>query len=280
MANSGFSFPKLIVSGIAVWLVLMAVFYFILNPLGLDVFNAVNSLFAALAFAAIIYTVNQQKDELALQRKELADTRKEFELQNQTLRKQRFESTFFSMLSLHHEITSKISLPSGSGEFIGRQAIWLIYENFKGIYLERIRAEGNPPIRSETAEKHISFIADSFFKTYIDNERHLRHYFRNLATLITFVHQSDLVAKNERGLYYDIITSQVNSDEIALMHYYFNVGLGTLERDIFNQGFAGRLNSTLLADISHSYLLDPPLVYQAALAGGKEYFIIRESENG
>lgn len=235
-----------------------------------------NSLFSALAFAGVIVAIFLQRKELILQRRELRATRKEFKTQNQTLRKQRFENTFFSMITIHHDITSRISVMSGSNEFVGRQAIWYLYEDFKGTYLNRIRSEGNPPIRMDTAEKHISFISNSFNKTYNDNERHLRHYFRNLATLITFVHKSDLVMTDEKSFYYDLITSQVNSDEIALMHYYFNVGMGTTERDIYNQGFAGRLNASLLADISHSYLLDPPFVYQTALKDGKEFYIIRE----
>ena len=51
-----------------------------------DIFNAISSLFAGLAFAGIIYTIYLQSEELSLQRKELADTRKEFEIQNQTLK--------------------------------------------------------------------------------------------------------------------------------------------------------------------------------------------------
>lgn len=237
-----------------------------------------NSIFSALAFAGVITAIYMQRKELILQRNELESTRKEFRIQNRTLKKQRFENTFFSMITIHHEITSRISIFHGSGQFVGRQAIWQIYEDFKGTYLNRIRKEGNPPIRLETAERHISFISDSFYKTYIDNERHLRHYFRNLATLVKFIHQSDLVKKSEKGFYYDVITSQVNSDEIALMHYYFNVGLGTLEREIYNEGFAGRLNASLLADVSHSYLLDPPFVYKTALADGKEFYVIREED--
>ena len=44
-----------------------------------DMFGVVNSLFAGLAFAGIIYTIFLQKEELRLQRKELELTRKELE---------------------------------------------------------------------------------------------------------------------------------------------------------------------------------------------------------
>lgn len=42
-----------------------------------DMFGAINSLFSALAFGGIIYTIYLQKSELSLQRQELIETRKE-----------------------------------------------------------------------------------------------------------------------------------------------------------------------------------------------------------
>lgn len=78
-----------------------------------DQFGAVNALFSGLAFAGLIYTIilqrrdlELQRNDLKLQREELVLTRKEmeeqtaeFEKQNETLKIQRFENTFFNMLS-------------------------------------------------------------------------------------------------------------------------------------------------------------------------------------
>ena len=61
-----------------------------------DMFGSINSLFSGLALAGIILTILLQRKELKLQRKELADTRVEFKIQNETLKLQRFESTFFN----------------------------------------------------------------------------------------------------------------------------------------------------------------------------------------
>ena len=81
-----------------------------------DKFGAVNALFSGLAFAGLIVTLLYQKEELKLQREELAETRKElnaqrieFHEQNRTLRRQRFENTFFNMLSLQQEIVANLS---------------------------------------------------------------------------------------------------------------------------------------------------------------------------
>lgn len=81
-----------------------------------DQFGAVNALFSGLAFAGLIFTIILQKKELALQREELTQTReelkgqkKQLEKQNETLKIQRFENTFFQMLTQFQEIVNNLS---------------------------------------------------------------------------------------------------------------------------------------------------------------------------
>lgn len=81
-----------------------------------DMFGAVNALFSGLAFAGLIVTLLYQKEELKLQREELKETRNElnaqkleFQEQNKTMKRQRFENTFFNMLSLQQEIVANLS---------------------------------------------------------------------------------------------------------------------------------------------------------------------------
>ena len=71
-----------------------------------DSFGAINALFSGFAFAGLIYTIYLQREELGLQRDELKMTRielegqkQEFHIQNETLKIQRFENTFFQLLS-------------------------------------------------------------------------------------------------------------------------------------------------------------------------------------
>jgi hypothetical protein len=80
-----------------------------------DMFGAVNALFSGLAFAGIIISLYMQQSELKLQRKELKlqrkelkNTNNEFHIQNQTMELQKFENTFFNMLSIHHQIVGDI----------------------------------------------------------------------------------------------------------------------------------------------------------------------------
>jgi hypothetical protein len=73
-----------------------------------DMFGTVNALFSGLAFAGIIFTILLQRKELGYQRKELRETRAEFVIQNKTLKNQRFENTFYNLVSLHNQIVNDI----------------------------------------------------------------------------------------------------------------------------------------------------------------------------
>lgn len=92
-------------------LVIVVLFWFFLintisekedNPV-----NTTNSIFSALAFAGVIVAIYLQRNELILQRKELKSTRDEFKVQNQTLKKQRFENTFFNIRCINTIVGSK-----------------------------------------------------------------------------------------------------------------------------------------------------------------------------
>lgn len=74
-----------------------------------DQFGAVNALFSGLAFAGLIYTIILQRRDLKLQRQEMKEQTREFKKENETLRIQRFENTFFNMLSQFQEVVNNIT---------------------------------------------------------------------------------------------------------------------------------------------------------------------------
>src|SRR5688500_17386147 len=81
-------------------------------------FDPLNALFSGLAFWGVIYAILLQKSELELQRDELRRTRKQvqgqkeqLEAQNLTLKQQRFENTFFSLLNLLTNVVNSMEMP-------------------------------------------------------------------------------------------------------------------------------------------------------------------------
>jgi hypothetical protein len=93
---------------ISVWLICFLITFFIWicepNPsIGTfgDSFGTINALFSGLAFAGLLYTIR-------LQKKELKDTRKEFEKQSNIFLEQKFDDYFFRMLDLVQSIRKEI----------------------------------------------------------------------------------------------------------------------------------------------------------------------------
>ena len=202
-----------------------------------DMFGAVNALFSGLAFAGLIVTLLYQKEELKLQREELAQTREElkgqreeFEEQNKTMKRQRFENTFFNMLSLQQEIVANLSfeyyaspnirphnIPEEifyrgvpKGQFHGREV-------FEGIYKHAI-IEYNG---ARHPDGIVKILKQNGYIAYpvISVTTRFDHYFRHLYHIYRFVDTSDLIEDSERYNYACIIRSQLSDYELVMMFY-------------------------------------------------------------
>ena len=202
-----------------------------------DKFGAVNALFSGLAFAGLIVTLLYQKEELKLQREELKETRNElnaqkleFQEQNKTMKRQRFENTFFNMLSLQQEIIANLSyeyyaspnirphnIPeeifykgAPKGQLHGR-------ETFEGIYKHAI-IEYNGARHTDGI---IKILKQNGYIAYpvISVTTRFDHYFRHLYHIYKFVDTSDLIEDSERYDYACIIRSQLSDYELVMMFY-------------------------------------------------------------
>jgi len=211
-----------------------------------DTAGWINGLFSALAFAGVIYAIFMQRDELELQREELKETRKElsaqkeeFKTQNDTLRRQRFENTFFNMLQLQQQITDGItytyrisiindaasldnSLPyykTSSITVKGREVFGVMFEDIKG-YDDTISG-----MRTTLKKDGIKGYEENYSPTYFD------HYFRHLYRIFKFVAESHLIDKEEdRYEYASMARAQLSRYELIWLYYN---GLSCYGRDKF-----------------------------------------------
>lgn len=177
-----------------------------------DKFGAINSLFSGLAFATLIYALFLQMEELRLQRKELELTRnemrgqkEEFSEQNKTLKQQRFENTFFQMLSKYNEIVTSISefRPDG-GVKSGR------------VYLAEIVNSLNYSVSYLNAPPAFDNVMTKYSAWYSDNEHLVGHYFRFLSKLFDLIDRSDV---EDKQFYADIVKSSLSKAELTLLFY-------------------------------------------------------------
>ncbi len=181
-----------------------------------DMFGVANALFSGLAFTGIIYTILLQSEELRLQRRELTLTRAEIEgqkqqlvAQNETLRKESFEHTFFALLRLQNDILASMDLRGADGQPVrGRDCFRVFCKRLRTCYAEY--ADRHP----ETSEsERINAAYRRFFE---ESQAELEHYFRSLYNTVKFVKISEV---REKRFYTNLIRSQLSSYEVVLLFY-------------------------------------------------------------
>lgn len=165
-----------------------------------DMFGTVNALFSGLALAGIIFTILLQRKELGYQREELRETRKEFEIQNKTLTTQRFENTFFNLLSLHHQIIEgidfDIQIEKENGQVwrtVGsKRDFEIVTVKGRDVFKDKFEILNNS--FSEIELKDFNNVYLSFYNTV---QTDFGHYFRNLYRIIKFVDTTEFISKSE-----------------------------------------------------------------------------------
>lgn len=176
----------------------------------------INTLFSALAFAGIIYSIMLQSKELKLQRRELEQTREElesqrheFESQNDTLRHQRFESTFFNMLHLQLEITNNLnySRPDTDSPCNGREVFQFFYSQ------QKYGEESIPGLHV-----YLELMGSDAYEC-LDEIQIFDHYFRHLYRIVKYVHTSKLIPEEEKYEYVCILRALLSPFELLILFY-------------------------------------------------------------
>lgn len=179
-------------------------------------FGGITALFSGLAFAGLVTTMVMQRQELELQRKELAQTREVFSMQQ-------FENTFFGLITIFNDHVNSIEIVksdlkltarmSNEIKYKGRSALVLIADNLpKGTDKESTRAE----IQSAINEYELMYNRDL--------ESELGPYFRLLYNIIRHIEHADFRGtekeKTDKQLIYSkIVRAHLNSSEVKLLMF-------------------------------------------------------------
>lgn len=155
-----------------------------------DMFGTVNALFSGLAFAGIIFTILLQRKELGYQRKELRETRAEFVIQNKTLKNQRFENTFYNLVSLHNQIVNDIDFDKTQN--IGGERV-LVTVKGRDVFRDRFKTLNY--MLQEVEELNTKYL-----EFYQEIKTDFGHYFRNLYRIIKIIHETEFITYEELDL--------------------------------------------------------------------------------
>ncbi len=195
-----------------------------------DMFGFLGALFSGLAFAGLIVTIRQQRedlknqrDEIELQREDLkAQTealklqkeeirqtneelklqREEMKAQNKTIMLQRFETTFFNMLKSLNEVRNDIKFSGTIDMYTGKPEV---YEGKFAI--EKVYQLGFPQIKQHGYNA-------PFIKNYMS------HYFRHLIQTLTIIDVADFLSFQEKCYYTEIVSSHMSLHEMCAFFYY------------------------------------------------------------
>lgn len=201
-----------------------------------DQFGAVNALFSGLAFAGLIYTIilqrrdlelqrndlKLQREELALNRKEMEEQTAEFEKQNETLRIQRFENTFFNMLSQFQEVVNSLSITYRSGrethEARGREVFKCAFEGNVFVCVD-IPIGDTPQMCFYGMSKVIKAEKlNGYCKA--DVPTNFDHYFRLLYRILKFVRDTPLITKfDDEYEYTSMLRAMLSRYELVWLYY-------------------------------------------------------------
>lgn len=184
------------------------------------------------ALNAQVSALKQQITEFELQRYELLETRKIFQDQTETLKIQRFENTFFQLLSLHHELVDKLNFNKASNittEFLEKRAVLsratqdLAIKLRHSNYIREQNSSGgfeskeNFPESIKIAKSRMNKSYKDFY--FEDYKQILSHYFRNIYHVFKFIKTTELIKDTQKQFYATIVRAQLSSDELFLILY-------------------------------------------------------------
>ncbi|WP_164854042.1 putative phage abortive infection protein [Sinorhizobium meliloti] len=189
----------------------------LLGQLG-DTFGALNALFSAFAFVAVLYTLKHQRDDLARQQLQIDDAALDQHLQ-------RFERTFYELLRLLREARDEVE--------------YRYSENYEGGSRQR-ESDYGTQVNGAQAFKRAQFELKYWVETHLVHKEtisgqevaeiytkfvHSRYessfapYYRLLYTILLRVKSDQKLKPAEKRFYGNLLRSQLTSHEVALCCY-------------------------------------------------------------
>jgi hypothetical protein len=182
-------------------------------------FDRLNALFSGLAFWGVVWAILLQKKELELQRHELIRTREQIQGQKEqlesqalTLRQQRFENTFFSLLDFCGNTVNSFEVTINTYATPltrkGRDCFFEYYSDFQHEF-QHVKHKNNPLPPDK--------LCDTVYSEFLRHRKlDINHYFATLHKVIQFVCDGDT---NPKDFYIDIVRAQLSAPQLALLFY-------------------------------------------------------------
>lgn len=228
---------------LGVMLIMVLSFYIIFNNIGTwehrgqfgDLFGAVNALFSGLAFAGLIITIRQQHKDLQLQRQAINQSKKDVNQQNETMKIERFENTFFKMLEVQQSIVNDLYATDSHTEWVkqdapnGRSAKEILTKDeyrgrnlFYYVFVLCNHKLANQIFSYDTSASGLSevikFRGKACFDDYMTTTM-FDHYFRHLYSILKFISLNEWLGEEKQYQYATFVRATLSRYELVMLYY-------------------------------------------------------------
>lgn len=224
----------------AVWLASFVLIYFCIDGWNVrgqfgDLFGSVNALFSGLAFAGLIITIRQQHKDLEYQQQAIDQSKEDISQQNETMKIERFENTFFNMLEVQQSIVNDLYAADSHTEWVkqddssGRSANEVLAKDeYRGrnlFYYVFKRCEhkiGNNIFPGSSMRPGlysvIKFRGKDCFDDYMTTTM-FDHYFRHLYSILKFISLNEWLGEEKQYQYATFVRATLSRYELVMLYY-------------------------------------------------------------
>ena len=221
-----------------------------LGPLGDFTAGILNPIFTFFSFMAVLATLIFQKIELHYSRDDLKRSANALEAQVKSAEDQKFETTFFQMLTLHNTIVESISLYNPKKEKVnGRACFELFYGHLKDTYgYGRYRSIDD----AELSEFEKASRSYNIF--YNDYNLYVGHYFRFLYNFVKLIDENP----GSQPYYMKLLRAQLSDQELIILFYNCISDRGSKFKNLaIKHELFDNMPVELLLDPSHLEFIQP-----------------------
>jgi hypothetical protein len=221
-----------------------------LGDYGSFVQGPVASLWALSGLIFIYTTFLAQRMQLMQQARELQDQKAQFESQQDSIRRQNFESAFFQLLDLQHKLTMEMRIVIRSTPFwrvgspvvgVGRECFEFLHPIWKAYY-------DHCSSTKDSRER----ILRAYEEFYGAHNSSLAPFFTSLYHVFKFVKESEM--QNKRN-YTSLVRAQLSAYELAFLFYNCLTPYGKKFSPLVVEfGVLEHLDCRLLLEASHKGL--------------------------
>lgn len=176
---------------------------------------------AFLGLIALLLSIHYQRIELEKSTKQLEESAIALKNQNDLIKKQNIEATFFQLLKLYNEIVQGLQIIA-EGVNSNRKPIEIIKINRECITysfgLVRYQLQEKGYENETNDQKRLELIEEAYEIVFAKYSNAIGHYFRNIYLIFKFIDDSDMEFKDKEN-YANILRSQFSRDELNLLLY-------------------------------------------------------------